>query len=264
MNKLVNKIKGWFYRKKNYSGGVIYQRFLCFSLLYISDKTEECAVAPPDDVGIDKWHVIISFLGMKIRFRSKILELNRKLQNLEAALIKSKKEIQAIQRTTKENEEGGLVVGRCLFNLWKKLYGFDSDILNCNWLRQGPFGTWAVKYISEVLSYYNSNSLEAHSRNYRNRVICFYVDVTACTGLCDRLRTIASAYVMAAESGLKFYIYHDAGFKLTDYLIPSDVDWRIERGDISINLNLVCPLFFIHTFRFLDKCGKDYYAATRI
>lgn len=214
---------------------------------------------PPDDVGIDKWHVIIFILGIKVRFRSEKVELKRKLQNIETALANQKKEIKAIQRSAKDNEEGGLVIGRCLFNLWKKLYGFDADTLNNNWLRQGSGGIWIVRHISAVLSHYESNSHEAYSENFGNRVICFYDDVTARTGLCDRLRTFAIAYVMAAESGLNFYIYHDAGFKLSDYLIPNEVDWRVERGDVSININNVVPLFFMRTFRILNKCCKDYH-----
>ena len=48
--KLLQKIKGWFYREKHYPGGAVYKRILCFSHLSIpgnSNTTKNSA--PPSD-----------------------------------------------------------------------------------------------------------------------------------------------------------------------------------------------------------------------
>lgn len=52
-------------------------------------------------------------------------------------------------------------------------------------------------------------------------------------GLTDRLRGILTAYRECRKRRLNFYIYWDTPFKLTDYLIPTDFDWRIDQSEIS-------------------------------
>ena len=58
------------------------------------------------------------------------------------------------------------------------------------------------------------------------RVICYYRDGSRdCPGLADRLKAMVSGYILAAENGRPYYIYHDHGFVLQDYLEPAEIDW---------------------------------------
>ena len=55
-------------------------------------------------------------------------------------------------------------------------------------------------------------------------------------GLADRMKAYVSTYIIAEESGYKFYLYHDCGFQLDDYLEPNEVDWRIEKNNINFGI----------------------------
>lgn len=44
--KVLNKIKGWFYREKHYPGGVVYKRLLCFSRIRVTISQN---ILPPSD-----------------------------------------------------------------------------------------------------------------------------------------------------------------------------------------------------------------------
>lgn len=249
-------------------------------------------------VGKDSKHYIFNILGLKVSFRSKIITLNTKVKTLENELADIKRELLVVQQEQKAQDTSLLnneavqntqatqnaqvsqniqqikrelqtsraenrelsnhlrALSEFLFPLWEKLFGWDSDIRTAyfkqNWT---PLLANRLRMMGRILSIYN-NSAEGKGKN---RVICYLNKDTAVTGLGDRLRTIATAYVMAAESGLKFHVYHDAGFSLLDYLAPNEVDWSIRKEDVCLNLNQVCPLFFISRFRMLEKCNKDYH-----
>lgn len=69
------------------------------------------------------------------------------------------------------------------------------------------------------------------------RLICYYRDGSRdCPGLADRLKAMVTGYIIAAENGRPFYIYHDHGFLLEDYLVPAMVDWHIEHEEINVGL----------------------------
>lgn len=246
----------------------------------------------------DNKHYIFNILGLKVSFRSKIITLNTKVKTLESELAELKREllvvqqVQRVQDITLVNSEtvqntqatqNALVsqniqqikrelqtsraenrelsnhlraMSEFLFPLWGKLFNWDSDMRTAyfkqNWT---PLMANRLRMMGRILGIYN-NSEEGKGKN---RVICYLNKDTAVTGLGDRLRTIATAYVMAVESNLEFHVYHDAGFSLLDYLAPNEVDWSIRKEDVCLNLNQVCPLFFISKFRTLKKCNKDYH-----
>ncbi len=111
------------------------------------------------------------------------------------------------------------------------------------------------------------NRFEFVLKNYRlfdfkwrepRRVIVYMTDKSEVSGLADRLRTMRCAYVIAAESKRRFYIYHDKGFRLEDYLEPNEVDWRIKPEQISFGLNRIVISFFITHFQRL-KGWKEYH-----
>lgn len=78
-------------------------------------------------------------------------------------------------------------------------------------------------------------------------------------GLADRLKAFLGCYVIAKESGYNFYIYHDAGFSLTDYLEPNEVDWRIEKRNIHWGINRFKIEWFLNRFIYLDPQYTEYH-----
>lgn len=93
-----------------------------------------------------------------------------------------------------------------------------------------------------------------------NRLIAYYADGSPdCPGLADRLKAMVSGYIVAAENNYKYYIYHQLGFDIQEYLIPNEVDWRIETKDICLGLNHVRFLWFTRHMTSLNKKHSEYH-----
>lgn len=78
-------------------------------------------------------------------------------------------------------------------------------------------------------------------------------------GLADRLKAFLGCYVIAEENGYRFYIYHDAGFDLTDYLEPNEIDWRIKKNDIQWGINRFKIIWCSTQFEQLDSRYSEYH-----
>lgn len=176
----------------------------------------------------DTKYRIINILGIKLRFRSKYRALQHKVNQLEDELM-----------TCKENI-------KCAF-----LSNYYSGIPTKN-----PKDPWHKHLIKVVTDSYDI--IDSAERN-ANRVIVYMTEQTQETGLADRIRTMTTAYIMAAEAGRDFYIYHDKGFKLEDYLLPNEVDWRISQDDISKGINKVSFLFLYSRFQKLTDTGREWH-----
>lgn len=116
------------------------------------------------------------------------------------------------------------------------------------------FNGWPQQYQNSVLKQYLT--LDFEKRN-RNRVIVYMTNNNTNCGLADRLRTILTAYVIAAESNREFYIYHDSGFKMEEYLQPNVINWKIEKKDIACGLNNVYSIFLMRKFEDLSTCHRE-------
>lgn len=93
------------------------------------------------------------------------------------------------------------------------------------------------------------------------RVICYYRDGSRdCPGLADRLKAMVSGYILAAENGRPYYIYHDHGFVLQDYLEPAEIDWRIELSDISTGFWACRRLWYTDSLLPLDASVPEYHS----
>ena len=176
----------------------------------------------------DTKYRIINILGIKLRFRSKYLALQHKVKQLEDELM-----------TCKENI-------KCAF-----LSNYYSGIPTKN--PKDPWHKHLIKFVTD--SYDIIDSAERNA----NRVIVYMTEQTQETGLADRIRTMTTAYIMAAEAGRDFYIYHDKGFKLEDYLLPNEVDWRISQDNISKGINKVSFLFLYSRFQKLTDTGREWH-----
>lgn len=78
--------------------------------------------------------------------------------------------------------------------------------------------------------------------NEGNLVISVINDFVNPGGLTDRIFGIISTYYVCKLCGRDFKIYHDKPFDLTKFLLPSKVDWKIEREDIKFD-NTSRPIF---------------------
>ena len=92
------------------------------------------------------------------------------------------------------------------------------------------------------------------------RVIVYMTSNTEFAGLADRLKTFVNCYIIATENQRKLSIYHDIGFRLEKYLIPNQVDWRIEPQHICRGLNKVSFLWFNQSCPVLSNNKKEYHA----
>ncbi len=113
---------------------------------------------------------------------------------------------------------------------------------------------WPQSFMQRIIGQYRTLDYEPRSRN---RVIVYMTDKNTTCGLADRLRTMLTAYVLAAESGREFYIYHDKGFKLEDYLQPNQVSWKINPEDISFGLNKVHTIFLLRKYIDLSAWSRE-------
>lgn len=83
-------------------------------------------------------------------------------------------------------------------------------------------------------------------------------------GITDRLKGICSIYEYTKIKGLQFYIYFRSPFKLEDYLLPNNYDWRISDKEIIYNKNKAIPIFLndwqsltkLH-IKYLDKIIRE-------
>lgn len=93
-----------------------------------------------------------------------------------------------------------------------------------------------------------------------SRLIVCMSEGTEFAGLADRLRTMVSAYIIAAENHRTLHIYHDKGFLLQKYLLPNEVDWNIAPEDICRGLNHVSFLWFCRKLPRLRHSNREYHA----
>lgn len=110
-----------------------------------------------------------------------------------------------------------------------------------------------------LLSMYKPFELRGKSKE--KRLICYYRKGSPdCPGLADRLKAMVTGYIIAAENNRPYYIYHDHGFDIQDYLVPNSVNWWIEHKDISLGLNTVARLWYTDKMVHLDESVKEYHS----
>lgn len=89
--------------------------------------------------------------------------------------------------------------------------------------------------------------------------IVFMIDgKTLHGGLSDRLRGLFSTYYYCKKNGLSFKVYWVYPFKLQDYLMPSKVDWLIDKCDLCYNKKLVAFRFF-NSYSFMNNDEEAYF-----
>lgn len=240
---------------------------------------------------------VIRFLGVKMKFRSETLAIKKKMDNIERemtrtseqftsalqvneklnAILKSdneiKQDVQQIENKLAENKQDfsklfdainsqlkklednqKYLLGR-VHQLSKQCLSADTDYTVDDFQKFPQLRA----FMDCVIDMYRTPSDTCEKGECRNRVIVNMTSQTVKTGLVDRIRTMCTAYVLAAEAGMPFHIYHDAGFTLQNYLIPNEVNWLIDSSEVKYDLDKANLLFYLRRFRKLDKQGKDYH-----
>lgn len=103
-----------------------------------------------------------------------------------------------------------------------------------------------MKWLSDIknklhllINKYKGYQLMSFRHVSKNQLIVCMNQENMKNGLADRLKGIISSYVLAVENNRVFKINHTAGFKLEDYLVPNEYDWRIEETEVATGLNHV-------------------------
>lgn len=74
--------------------------------------------------------------------------------------------------------------------------------------------------------------LDANRRVAKKRVVYLCDGRTVAGGLADRFKGLLSLYALCREAGYDFRICYTSPFRLADYLLPADYDWRIEPSEL--------------------------------
>ena len=93
-------------------------------------------------------------------------------------------------------------------------------------------GKWRRKAL-EVAPYYSADAPRA--TNQRKQIICMYDGRMDHGGIADRLRGVVSSYDVCKQLGYDFRIFFNHPFRLEDYLVPAQVDWRIRDDELCYN-----------------------------
>lgn len=92
-----------------------------------------------------------------------------------------------------------------------------------------PYGTKREKFVLENYSDITSDYLG------KKGVIFMCDGKFIHGGLTDRIRGILTTFYISKFYNLPFYIYWITPFKLTQFLVPNNIDWRISENDIVYN-----------------------------
>lgn len=97
-------------------------------------------------------------------------------------------------------------------------------------------------------------------KSTENRVILYYTEGSPdCPGLADRLKAMVTGYRVAKKNNYSYYIYHNLGFKIEDYLLPNKINWLIEKKNICLGLNHLRILWFTNRLETLNQGYSEYH-----
>lgn len=107
------------------------------------------------------------------------------------------------------------------------------------------------------LNFRHDYALWGKRSEFEKQTYVFMIDgKTIHGGLSDRLRGAFSVYSYCKKNGKDFMICWTSPFALEDYLIPAQVDWKIDKNVLSHNLRDVSFKFF-NTYTGLDEETKN-------
>ena len=101
-------------------------------------------------------------------------------------------------------------------------------------------GKWR-REAAKLDGYYTTEA--PHARNDGKMVVCMFDGRMKHGGLVDRFRGIVSSYSVCKPLHIPFKIHFVHPFRLETYLMPNQVDWRIESSELCYNRADAFPVF---------------------
>lgn len=102
--------------------------------------------------------------------------------------------------------------------------------------------------------------LPFRSKSKEKRLICLYrAKGPFGPGLADRLKAMVTGYIIAKTNNRSYYIFHDNGFMIEDYLVPAKEDWRIDINDVSFGIFSCKRAWFVKSLIKLDDSAAEYH-----
>ena len=74
-----------------------------------------------------------------------------------------------------------------------------------------------------------------HSQTFATSVVNIFDGSVSSGGWVDRLRGIVSTFLSCESTGRDYRLYFVSPFRLEDYLVPNEVDWRIHKHDLTFS-----------------------------
>ena len=108
-----------------------------------------------------------------------------------------------------------------------------------------------AKLMTKILFYKGETNLPEYNRSLYSRKktqiksrhkVIFINSFGRRAGIGDRIRGILTVYYYSKVNNIPFYINWDIPFKLTDYLVPSTINWEITHNDITFNKHKAFPI----------------------
>lgn len=149
-------------------------------------------------------------------------------------------------------------------NLFKKLLRRLDTEFNYAFFRRYRYARTVRRHLAKR---YTADAPPA--RNERKMVVYMADGIRRHGGIADRLRGMVTLYEYCRDNGLDFRINFTSPFNLERYLVPNAYDWRLRRGELSMNSATSRP-FYMDTRddtgpredRFQRKIMRHYFSRT--
>ena len=92
-----------------------------------------------------------------------------------------------------------------------------------------------------LMRFYSTDAPRA--KNTQKMVIAMFDGRKRHGGLADRLRGICTTYCFCREQGIDFRLHFSSPFRLEEFLVPNQYDWRIAEQEISYNALDAHPVY---------------------
>lgn len=121
----------------------------------------------------------------------------------------------------------------------KRIFRWMKAQLNYAFLSERRFRRVARRRLQR--RYYSAEASRA--TNTRKQVIIMFDGRKNHGGLADRLRGICTTYCFCREQGLDFRLHFVSPFRLEEFLVPNEYDWRIAPSELSYHIDDACPIY---------------------
>lgn len=123
------------------------------------------------------------------------------------------------------------------------------------------------KFLDSKSSLLKSDYSEKCSMSHvalKHAIVCMFNGKIAHGGLADRLYGIVSMYEYAIRNGFAFKIYHVFPFPLDLFLVPNQVNWKVDDTELCYNSVVSIPIYVAFSDNFFEKSFVVHYLRKKI